>query len=300
MDLAIEANGLSKQFTHGVTALSSVTLQIPAGQIHGLVGRNGAGKTTFMKCLTNLTRPTGGGVQVFGRDVASGGARSVGALIEAPAFYPYLSGRRNLELLAGYFGVPRSECARLLALVGLAERASDKVARYSLGMKQRLGVAISLLGNPRLLILDEPVNGLDPQAIAQMRDLLRSLRAAGTTVLLSSHLLTEVEQLCDAVSILDAGRLVAQGSPAEIRSRFSGNAPIELLVSDSAVAARVLANLANQIQLTGPTSLTVSLGADANPAPLVKALVLADVEVRGVARKDSLESAYLAMTEEGA
>lgn len=299
MSVAIEASGLSKRFRQGTVALDSVTLQVPAGQIHGLVGRNGAGKTTFMKCLTNLTRPTGGAVKVFNRDVANGGSGAVGALIEAPAFYPYLSGQRNLELLAGYFGVAKSESARLLALVGLAERGGDKVSRYSLGMKQRLGVAIALLGNPKLLILDEPVNGLDPQAIAQMRDLLRTLRSEGTTVLLSSHLLTEVEQLCDEVSILEGGRLVAQGTPTELRDRFSGNAPVELLVNDATAAANALVRITNQIQISGPTSLLVHLGQDPNPGRLVKALVLADIEVWGVARKDSLESAYLAMTQEG-
>ncbi|MHA6372024.1 ATP-binding cassette domain-containing protein [Actinotignum schaalii] len=189
-----------------------------------------------------------------------------------------------------------AECERILELVGLANRAEDKASGYSLGMKQRLGIAIALLGKPELLILDEPVNGLDPQAIAETRDLMRTLRESGTTILLSSHLLGEIEQVCDTVTVLDSGKLVANGTPEQLRQQFNGKAPLELQVGDLAKASQLLEGMGVKVKVEG-SSLLAYLPEDVNASDLVKALVKEDIEVGAVKRRDSLEAAYLSMTQ---
>ncbi|WP_058235327.1 ABC transporter ATP-binding protein [Devriesea agamarum] len=301
MVVAISCRNLLKRYKTGTTALDGVTLEVEQGHIHGLVGRNGAGKTTLMKCLVNLVKPTSGDITVLGQDVrVAGSSRAVGALIESPAFYPHLSARRNLELFANYFGVPKSEVDRVLQIVGLTQRAKGKATKYSLGMKQRLGVAIAMLGNPPLLILDEPVNGLDPQAIADMRDALRLLRDQGITVLLSSHLLGEVDQLCDRVSILEAGKLIAEGTPSELRNRFNQNAPVQVNVDDVSRATDIVRPLVQSVERAGEHALIMYLGSQKSAPDVIKALVEGGIEVGGFERQDSLEAAYLAITREEA
>ena len=295
MEKVVDCLGLSKTYRTGTVALDGLDFCVEKGAIHGLVGRNGAGKTTLMKCLFNLIRPTSGTVNVFGRP-AGQMAHKVGGLIEMPAFYKHLSGRQNLALFAGYFGVDTAECGRILDLVGLANRAEDKVSGYSLGMKQRLGIAIALLGKPELVILDEPVNGLDPQAIAETRDLIRTLRESGTTILLSSHLLGEIEQVCDTVTILESGKLVANGTPEQLRQQFNGQAPLELQVGDPAKASQLLEGMGVKVKVEG-TSLLAYLPEDVTASDLVKVLVKEDIEVRSVKKRDSLEAAYLSMTQ---
>jgi len=223
-------------------------------------------------------------------------AHNVGGLIEMPAFYSHLSGEQNLLLFAGYFGVDSVECGRILELVGLADRSGDKASRYSLGMKQRLGIAIALLGRPELLILDEPVNGLDPQAIAETRDLIRTLRESGTTILLSSHLLGEIEQVCDTVTVLESGKLVAEGTPEQLRQQFNGQAPFEFQVGDVAKASQLFVGIGVKVVVEG-VSLLAYLPEDLVASDLVRVLVKANVEVRSVKRRDSLEAAYLSMTQ---
>lgn len=193
---AIETHGLSKHFGRR-KAVDALTIGVPGGVIAGFVGPNGAGKTTTIRMLLGLMRPTKGLASVLGKEISHPRVylSRVGALTEAPAFYPSLSGRKNLEVLAHLGGHPLSRIGQVLDVVGLSDRANDPVRKYSLGMKQRLGVAMALLPDPELLILDEPANGLDPLGIIQMRDLLRSLREQGKTIFVSSHLLGELEQV---------------------------------------------------------------------------------------------------------
>jgi ABC-2 type transport system ATP-binding protein len=215
--IPVETNGLTRRYGD-LVAVDDVSLSVRSGEVYGFLGPNGAGKTTTLRMLLGLVRPTAGQVRLFGRAPATAGYLArVGALIEGPGFYPYLSGRENLRVLARYGGAPRARVEAVLELVDLAGRAKDRYGTYSMGMKQRLGVAAALLKDPRLLILDEPTNGLDPAGMADMRTLVRRLGASGCTVLLSSHLLGEVQQTCDRVGVINAGRLVAESTVAELR-----------------------------------------------------------------------------------
>jgi ABC-2 type transport system ATP-binding protein len=215
--IPVETQGLTRRYGD-LVAVEDVSLSVRAGEVYGFLGPNGAGKTTTLRMLLGLVRPTAGQVRLFGRAPgAAGYLARVGALIEGPGFYPYLSGRENLRVLAHYGGAPRARVEAVLETVDLTGRAKDRYGTYSLGMKQRLGVAAALLRDPRLLILDEPTNGLDPAGMADMRTLVRRLGASGCTVLLSSHLLGEVQQTCDRVGVINAGRLVAESTVAELR-----------------------------------------------------------------------------------
>jgi len=213
--LALSTRGLRKSYGSRL-ALDGLDLSVPTGVVYGFLGPNGAGKTTTMRLLTGLLHPDAGAIELLGRPFRRGDRQrlfEVGALVESPSFYPYLSGRANLRALAAAGApVPRGRIEELLELVGLRERANDKVSGYSLGMKQRLGIAGALLSDPRLLLLDEPANGLDPAGIVAMRETLRRLAAAGKTVFVSSHLLAEVQVLADVVGIIAAGRLVREGT----------------------------------------------------------------------------------------
>ena len=200
------------------TAVDSLDIDLPAGVVAGFVGPNGAGKTTTMAMLLGLVRPTSGTGTVLGHSIAHPAAylSRVGALIEGPAFYPALSGVENLRLFATVGGHSPDRIASLLEVVGLADRGGDRYRSYSLGMKQRLGIAAALLGDPALLILDEPANGLDPQGVREMRSLIGRLAGSGRTVLVSSHDLSELEQVCDWLVLIDTGRSVYQGPTAEL------------------------------------------------------------------------------------
>lgn len=217
---AIRTEGLSKRFG-AVQALDSVDLRVPAGRVYGFVGPNGSGKTTAIAILLGLMRPTRGRVELLGvplgsRRYADALAR-VGALVQAPAFYPFLSGRDNLRVMAASRRPPDDrEIDEALDRVGLLSRAGRRYQTYSLGMRQRLAIALALLGRPRLVILDEPTNGLDPVGIQEVRELIRELGRSGLTIFLSSHLLHEVEQVCDEVGVIVHGRLVAQGPVSQL------------------------------------------------------------------------------------
>ena len=215
----VEVTDLTKRYGD-ILPVDGVDLTVNPGEVYGFLGPNGAGKTTTLRILTGLIAPTSGTVRVLGG--APGQAQVLartGSMIESPAFYPYLSGLDNLRLLAEYAEVPHARIHEVLALVDLADRARDRFSTYSLGMKQRLGVAAALLKDPELVILDEPTNGLDPAGMRDMRRLIRELGADGRTVLLSSHLLGEVQQICDRVGIISDGRMVAEHHVEELRDQ---------------------------------------------------------------------------------
>ena len=215
MSNPVETIVLTKYYGRQV-AVEGLNLTVRPGEVYGFLGPNGAGKTTTLRMLLGLIAPTRGTVRLLGQPPGPGYLDRVGALIEGPAFYPYLSGRDNLRVLADHAGVPRSRVAAVLETVDLTERARDRYATYSMGMKQRLGLAAALLKDPRLLILDEPTNGLDPAGMAAIRVTIRELAEGGCTVLLSSHLLSEVQQICDRIGVIADGRLVTETTVAEL------------------------------------------------------------------------------------
>ncbi|MPY79705.1 MAG: ATP-binding cassette domain-containing protein [Actinophytocola sp.] len=216
MTAPVRTDALTKRYG-GSAAVDELNLTIEPGEVYGFLGPNAAGKTTTLRMLLGLVTPTSGTARLHGRHLGSRGyLDDVGALVEGPAFYPFLSGRENLRVLARHAGMAAARVAAVLDEVELTERASDKYATYSLGMKQRLGIAAALLKEPTLLILDEPTNGLDPAGMADMRALLRRLGEQGRTVLLSSHLLSEVQQICDRVGVLSRGVLVAERPVGEL------------------------------------------------------------------------------------
>src|SRR5256886_9282990 len=237
--LAVATRGLRKSYGSRL-ALDGLDLSVPEGVVYGFLGPNGAGKTTTMRLLTGLIHPDTGSSELLGRPFGRRDRRrlfDIGALIESPAFYPYLSGRENLRALAATgASTPANKVDELLDLVGLMDRARDRVSTYSLGMKQRLGIAAALLSDPRLLLLEERGNGLDPAGIVGMRDTLRNLAGMGKTVFVSSHILGEVRQLADMVGIIAAGRLVREGSLDDI---LSGGAIVRIRIKPEEVARAV-------------------------------------------------------------
>ena len=246
-DTVIRTDGLTKRYGH-VLAVDGLSLDVPRGRIYGLLGPNGSGKTTLMSMLLGLVRPTAGSFTLFGNSPEQGGLdkelHRIGALIETSTFYPYLSGRNNLAYFQGISGRgDAAELDSLLQQVGLGGRGGDKFQTYSLGMKQRLGLAYTLLGDPELLVLDEPTNGMDPAGMAEVRDLIRGLARDDRTVILSSHLLNEVEQVCDSVAILSHGRLIAQGDVAELLQE-RGSPQVRLRTTDDRKAWEILSALA--------------------------------------------------------
>ena len=213
----IETHGLTKSFG-AVAAVADVSMTVRRGEVYGFLGPNGAGKTTTLRMLLGLARPTVGTAIVAGHAPGDpAGLAKIGALVDSAAFYPYLSGRENLHVVADLAGAPHSRVDPVLDEVDLLSRAHRKFSAYSMGMKQRLGVAAALLKNPELLILDEPTNGLDPQGMAEMRKLIRGMAQGERTVLLSSHLLGEVEQICDRVGVIRDGKLVVESTVHDLR-----------------------------------------------------------------------------------
>ena len=234
---AITTDRLTKRFSSSTTAVDHVNITVEEGEVYGLLGRNGAGKSTLMGMLLGLLKPTSGSFQIFGQSGSRARmASDIGALIESPAFYPFLSARRNLEVLARYCGASARDVGVALERVGLDDVAGRRFSRFSLGMKQRLGVAAAILGDPALVILDEPTNGLDPQAITQMRELIRSLRSEGRTVLLSSHILAEVEQVVDRVAIIANGDVVTESSLQDLRAQHSADGVTVIIRTDDDAA----------------------------------------------------------------
>ena len=242
--LIITTTGLTKRYgstSKQVLAVDNLNLEIRQGEVFGFLGPNGSGKTTTIGMLLGLIRPTSGSIELFGQDIRQNLPsllRRVSAVLENPSFYPYLSGRDNLEVFARTIGgISPDRIEEVLETVGLKTRAKSKTRTYSLGMKQRLAIALALLNDPDLIILDEPTNGLDPSGIIEIRELIRSLGEQGKTIFLSSHLLHEVEQVCDHVAILNKGRVIAQGPVSELLHRGKR---LQLRVSDTESAVSLL------------------------------------------------------------
>jgi ABC-2 type transport system ATP-binding protein len=301
---ALSLRGLTKRYGERV-AVDGLTIDVPAGVVAGFVGPNGAGKTTTMAMLLGLVAPSDGDGTVLGAPLAEPAAYlgRVGALIEGPAFYPALSGARNLAVLATAGGHDTAQIPRLLDLVGLAERAEDRVRRYSFGMKQRLGIAAALLGDPRLLILDEPINGLDPAGVHEMRGLIGRLASGERTVLVSSHVLTELEQVCDWLIVIDGGRLIFEGPAADLLDRSGANlvvAPehpgdLERLRGLLAAAGHDTAPGEGRLQIALDGADPRGLAAAVNRAAGAGGIVLAELRVA----RTSLEDRYLSMVNGG-
>jgi ABC-2 type transport system ATP-binding protein len=299
--LALATRGLRKSYGSR-RALDGLNLSVPSGVVYGFLGPNGAGKTTTMRVLTGLIHADGGSVEVLGRPFRRGDRHrlfEVGALVESPTFYPYLSGRANLrELAASGAPVPPKRIEELLDLVGLCERAGDKVQGYSMGMKQRLGIAAALLNDPKLLLLDEPANGLDPAGIVAMRDTLRALADHGKTVFVSSHLLAEIQVMADFVGIISAGKLVREGPLREMLSMQGVvKARVRPNMVDAAVAA--LAALAPCERLAEGDRdqgwLAVHIAPD-RAEDVTHALAAADIYVSGLESGNDLEMLFLELT----
>ena len=306
--LAIALRGLRKSYGSHV-ALAGLDLSVPSGVVYGFLGPNGAGKTTTMRLLTGLIHPDAGSIELLGRAFVRGDRRrlfDVGALIETPSFYPYLSGRENLRGLAATGApVPPARIAELLELVGLAERAGDAVSTYSLGMKQRLGIASALLSDPTLLLLDEPANGLDPAGIVALRDTLKQLAGSGKTVFVSSHILGEVRELADVVGIIAAGRLVREG-PLETLLQEGGAVRVRFMKADVSQARIVLAGLAGTDAVSaagatasdetdGPVWLSVQLPHE-RAAEVNRVLAEAGIFASGLETESTLEALFLELT----
>lgn len=242
MQTVIETKALCKQYGPHI-AVDHVELHVPQGCVYGFIGPNGAGKSTTMKMLLGLIHPTAGRVRLLGQELTEKSRlpllRQTGSLIESPAGYLHLTAQENLEIVADLKGVPHKDIGRVLDIVHLTQDRNRRVGQYSLGMKQRLGIAMALLGSPKLLILDEPTNGLDPAGIQEMRALIRNMPAAtGATVLISSHLLGEMEQMVEQVGIIDHGHILFEGPLTELQRHSRGNVTLRLL--DPAKAAPIL------------------------------------------------------------
>ena len=297
-ELLVQTRALTKRYGASILAVDNLDLEVRRGEVFGFLGPNGAGKTTTLRMLLGLIRPTSGVATVAGHPPGHpAGLARVGAIVEAPNFYPYLSGLDNLRVMADYCGVPRSRCEPALEQVELTPRAGDKFGTYSMGMKQRLGVAATLIKEPDLLILDEPTNGLDPAGMKDMRRLIRELGKGDRTVLVSSHLLNEVEQICDRIGVIQSGRLIAQGTMDELR----GEAGVLVRAEPGPKAREVLERLLGAPAVhTKDGSFQLQTQPD-RAAEINRALVEAGVAVSELRpNQSSLEEAFLHLTGEEA
>jgi ABC-2 type transport system ATP-binding protein len=299
---AVQTHGLTKRFGENV-AVDGVDLLIPRGCAFGYLGPNGAGKTTLIRVLLGLTHADAGSMSLLGypvprqRDIA---LARVGAIVDEPRFHGHLTGRENLRLLAA----AREPAARdriepALERVGMLHRADDRVSKYSMGMRQRLGIAACLLGDPQLLILDEPMNGLDPAGMSEIRDMIRSLVAEGRTVVLSSHLLDEVERTCDAVAIVDRGKVIRQGPITDLLAGTSVILQVECSEPDRAQALLQAAHLATTVEVdTGGLAVTLPTGTSRDVvAEAARVLVTGGIALyRLQLTQTSLESWFLQVT----
>ncbi len=301
---AIEVEGLKKSYRRRLrgrtVAVDDLDLEVPAGGVFGFLGPNGSGKTTTIRCLLGLARPDEGSCNVLGVEVPGklpSIIRGIGSMVETPTFFGGFSGRRNLELLARAGGLSRRVVDPALDRVGLFDRGDDRFKTYSLGMKQRLGLASVLMKEPELLILDEPANGLDPSGLKEVRDLLRSIADEGRTVFLSSHLLHEVQLICDSVAIVARGRMIAQGPVDEVLAVQGGNAFV-VRAPKIRNAKKALHDAGFQASFRGDKSLRVAAGLD-EAGKITRALADAGIYLTELRSEEiSLEAVFLELTGE--
>ncbi len=289
----VQTKELTKRYGDRL-AVDRVSMTVRRGEVYGFLGHNGAGKTTTLRMMLGLVRPSAGSASVLGQPAGVPAVTArVGALIEGPGFYPYLSGRANLQVLARYRGIEGPAIDQALERVDLTSRAKDKFKSYSLGMKQRLGVAAALMGEPDLIVLDEPTNGLDPAGMADIRRLVLDLAGGGQTVLLSSHLLAEVEEICDRVGIIARGRLLREESVSELRG--GRRLRVHATPVDRALAVGMRLAGEDAVELDGEGVL-VDVPAERTPE-LVRALVAEGLDVHEVAGSErTLEEVFFEMT----
>jgi ABC-2 type transport system ATP-binding protein len=299
-ELAISTRGLRKTYRtrrgRRVVAVQGLDLDVPVGGVHGFLGPNGSGKTTSIRMLLGLVRADAGSMTVFDQlvpDQLPQVVGRVGAIVEAPKFFPAFTGRKNLQLLADAIGTPRKRVDEVLAETSLGERGKDRFKSYSLGMKQRLAIAATLLKEPDLLIFDEPTNGLDPAGIREIRETMQKLGEQGRTVLVSSHILAEVEQVADTVSIIGHGRLLASGTVAEVIGSTTGGT-VKVAVDDLDAAARVLKAAGLTVRTDGHYLLVD--GAE-QPSDLTRRLAHEELYVSElIPVRADLESVFLELT----
>ncbi|TCC44047.1 ATP-binding cassette domain-containing protein [Kribbella capetownensis] len=301
-ELAISTRGLRKTYRtrlgRKVVAVQGLDLDVPAGGVHGFLGPNGSGKTTSIRMLLGLIRADAGTMTVFGRRVPAQLPEvvgRVGAIVESPKFFPAFTGEKNLQLLAEAIGVPRRRVGEVLEQTSLAERGDDRFRSYSLGMKQRLAIAATLLKEPDLLIFDEPTNGLDPAGIREIRETMRGLGNQGRTVLVSSHILAEVEQVADTVSIIGHGRLLSSGTVAEVIGGGTATT-VKVAVDNHEAATRILAAAGMAVRADGNYLLVDGAG---QPAEITRRLAHQELYVSElVPVRADLESVFLELTAE--
>jgi len=302
----IQLDGITKRFGRTL-ALDELSLAVPEGTVCGLLGPNGSGKTTAIRILLGLTPPSGGSAELLGlvpgSDGFIGAVRQTGSLIEGPALYGRATARQNMEIQAATLGLrdAASEVRDLLELVGLSDRADSNARGFSLGMKQRLGLAIALLGRPRLVILDEPTNGLDPSGIVEIRELIKRLPERGVTVLVSSHLLAEVQLMCDRATIINKGRLVADGTMDEILASTGVGEGYKVFVriSQSEAAAAALERAGLEVEDRGEGGL-VARGEIEDDSEITRILAESGIWLRGLMReRPDLERVFLSLTNGG-
>lgn len=294
----IEVAHLSKHYKN-LKAVNDLSFTVPAGEVYGFLGQNGAGKSTTIRMLLTLIQPTGGSIKLFGKELAANRhaiLSQVGAIIEKPDLYKYLTAYQNLQLLAKLSGLKPTEATlmRQLEVVGIGSRAHSKVKTFSQGMKQRLGIACALIHNPQLVILDEPTNGLDPQGIADIRNLILHLsKNEGKTVLISSHLLSEIQLIADSMLIIDKGQKIVEGRVDSLMN--PADTLVEVVTTDDAAARRSLQDTSWSAHLQTGDEIVLKLHKDTVPQ-LVQSLVAMGIAVRSVHPRHSLEDYFLSLT----
>lgn len=296
----LSVKNLSKSFGKR-KAVDSLSFEIRAGEIFGFLGPNGAGKSTAIRAMLSLIKPDSGDIEIFGKSIRkyhNSALQEVGALVERPDFYEYLSAYKNLSLLAAMDKVSKERILEVLEIVGLADRAKDKVRAFSQGMKQRLGIAQALLSKPKLLILDEPTNGLDPRGMKEVRDLIRKLAEEGITILLSSHLLHEIEQICTTMAIINLGKLIKIGSVHDLLNE--SDTFITEITAEPVIKAKTtlesLEYVSNVVESSGTLKVRI---ANKDLSQLTRDLVKADIDVSAIIPRTSLEDYFLSLTDEG-
>lgn len=296
----LSVKNLSKSFGKR-KAVDSLSFEIRAGEIFGFLGPNGAGKSTAIRAMLSLINPDSGDIEIFGKSIRkyrNSALQEVGALVERPDFYEYLSAYKNLSLLAAMDKVSKERILEVLEIVGLADRAKDKVRAFSQGMKQRLGIAQALLSKPKLLILDEPTNGLDPRGMKEVRDLILKLAEEGITILLSSHLLHEIEQICTTMAIINLGKLIKIGSVHDLLNE--SDTFITEITAEPVVKAKTalesLEYVSNVVESSGTLKVRI---ANKDLSQLTRDLVNANVDVSAIIPRTSLEDYFLSLTDEG-